>query len=116
MKHAKTNELFLFVSVAIIQNFDGGIHDKTTPLKKYCVKGHDMVIRKKILETHDEMIHTQDVLLDDSFNWMLILKTRFFQPSFFYKKLDIYIFMFFFSSYIKEVFFFSILSLSIQYY
>jgi hypothetical protein len=35
---------------------------------------------------------------------------------FFYKKLDIYIFMFFFSSYIKEVFFFSILSLSIQYY
>jgi hypothetical protein len=65
-----------------------------------------MVIRKKILETHDEMIHTQDVLLDDSFNWMLILKTRFFQPSFFYKKLDIYIFMFFFSSYIKEVFFF----------
>ena len=31
MKHAKTNELFLFVSVAIIQNFDGGIHDETTP-------------------------------------------------------------------------------------
>ena len=74
-----------------------------------------MVIRKKILETHDEMIHTQDVLLDDSFNWMLILKTRFFQPSFFYKKLDIYIFMFFFLLYKRSVFF-SILSLSIQYY
>lgn len=39
MKHAKTNELFLFVSVAIIQNFDGGIHDETTPLKKLLCQG-----------------------------------------------------------------------------
>jgi len=36
MKNAETNELFLFVSVAFVQDFDGKIHNETTLVKMLC--------------------------------------------------------------------------------